>query len=204
MRKEETINQFDNWAEDYEEGLWGRYFRLANKKIFALLKDKLNENSRILDVGCGPGLLVADLAAHFKDEVVGLDISPQMIKRAKNRNVGKNVTFVLGDIETVQMNKTFDAVICLNSFHHYEDHKKVFDRIESLLNKGGIYLILDPYRNNFLRSFWTFLLKVIFNEPGVNYFTKKELDKLSSDTGLKLVRQENFLYFALISEYKKV
>ncbi|MGG3887700.1 class I SAM-dependent methyltransferase [Metabacillus fastidiosus] len=53
------------------------------KQIFE--KENINETSHILDVGCGTGQTAAYLATQYGAEVTGMDISPLMIEKAKNR-----------------------------------------------------------------------------------------------------------------------
>lgn len=202
--REKTISQFDEWSETYEEGIWSYYFSLANKKILELLKGRVSSSANILDVGCGPGLLIEQLAQNFTGEIVGLDISPKMIEFAKKRcSDFKNVEFINTDIESAGTNKKFDAIVCMNSFHHYNDHVNVLKDLGKLLNEDGTIILLDPHRDNLLRRFWTFLLKNIFDEKDVVYFTRKQLRGMAKEASLSIIRQDKFLYFALITEFKK-
>jgi hypothetical protein len=45
------------------------------------------------------------------------------------------------------------------------------------------------------------MLKNIFDEKDVMYFTKRQIKQMAEESGLSVTRQDNFLYFALISEF---
>jgi 2-polyprenyl-3-methyl-5-hydroxy-6-metoxy-1,4-benzoquinol methylase len=202
--KKQTISQFDEWSETYEEGIWGYYFSFANKKVLNLLKRKVKNSGSILDVGCGPGLLIQKLGESFSGDIVGLDISPKMIELAKKKCKGlKNVSFENTEIENAKLKLQFDAIVCMNSFHHYENHADVLSNLSKLVKKDGVIILLDPHRDNPLRRLWTYMLRNWFDEKDVMYFTKKQIKKMADESGLRVMRQDSFLYFALISEFRK-
>ena len=62
----------------------------------------------VLDAGCGTGRVAVELARRGVD-VVGVDVDPGMIARA--REVAPGMTWVLGDIATVDLGRTFDVVL---------------------------------------------------------------------------------------------
>jgi ubiquinone/menaquinone biosynthesis C-methylase UbiE len=66
---------------------------------------------RLLDVACGTGGHVEHLKQWYAVE--GVDLSPEMLEIARSRN--PEVTFHLGDMTTLRLGETFDAVICLFS-----------------------------------------------------------------------------------------
>jgi len=79
--------------------------------------------SRVLVVGCGVGMSACYLAARHHARVVGVDISPDMVKRsgirARKKGLGETATFLVGDAAALPFgDDAFDAVLCesVNSF----------------------------------------------------------------------------------------
>ncbi|KAL3937757.1 MAG: hypothetical protein SGBAC_007203 [Bacillariaceae sp.] len=90
------------------------------------------------DLGCGSGC--SGLA--FRDcvtRLTGVDISPEMIDRAKLRGCYDNL--LVGDIETAiqDANSKFDLVFASNVFAFIKDIRGVFASVRSSLNPGGIF-----------------------------------------------------------------
>lgn len=79
---------------------------------FFLKKGIINANSRVLDLGCGPGKFTEVFAPHVK-EIIGVDISENMIQYAKKNNAAyKNAYFVImnWDKDSISTLGTFDLV----------------------------------------------------------------------------------------------
>lgn len=203
-QKQKTIDQFDKWADGYEKGLWGHYFLKSGIYICDLLKQFLPHNADLLDIGCGTGTLVGMIAEYFNGNIIGIDISPEMIKCATEKNKNKKVSFINADVENLSLQfQQFDAIICMNSFHHYSDHKCVVSKISYHLKDGGVFILLDPIKDNLLRKLWTQLLITGFKEKGVIYFSKKVLNDMMKKEGFFIKHQELYMYFALISIFEK-
>ncbi len=95
---------------------------------------------RVLDVGCGDGLLLERLSPYC-GQVTGIDADPNAARRARERLDGvKNASVIEGDfLETDFSAGTFDAVIFAASLHHMEEEKALL-RARDLLSPGGILL----------------------------------------------------------------
>jgi SAM-dependent methyltransferase len=76
----------------------------------------------LLDLGCGTGRHSVELAGRGYD-VVGVDLSEGMLERARRRALDQNVdrtTFVLGDIQTIDVSRRFDAVVSMFAVVGYQ------------------------------------------------------------------------------------
>ena len=118
--------------------------QLYNSEKEILEKANLNENSKVLDLGCACGGLYKILNKKFKvNKYVGIDINTHCIQLANE--LYQDVEFIAGDISEMNDNKflnEFDFVIsfgfidCSNSFY------KIFNKITNYLKPDG-KLILD-------------------------------------------------------------
>lgn len=103
----------------------------------------------LLDMGCGTGGH-AIIFAQMAFEVVGVDLSEQMIAEAQKKllEVGGEVTekvcFEAGDIRTLNLGRKFDAAVSLFHVMSYqtknEDLHSVFERAREHLKPGGIFV----------------------------------------------------------------
>jgi 2-polyprenyl-6-hydroxyphenyl methylase / 3-demethylubiquinone-9 3-methyltransferase len=96
--------------------------------------------ARVLDVGCGAGLLSEALAREGSD-VVAIDLAPDLIKVAKLHRLesGVQVDYRLDAVETLAAEApgTFDAVTCMEMLEHVPDPGSVIAACATLLKPGG-------------------------------------------------------------------
>ena len=100
----------------------------------------IQPGQRILEPGCGSGRLTEYLAraVDTKGEVYACDISGEMIRCARKRNLPDNVTFLCGSVNSVPKdNYYFDKVICLAVFPHFSDQALSLTEIARVLQPGG-------------------------------------------------------------------
>lgn len=103
---------------------------------------QINNQDRVLDVGCGEGLLVYKLASECK-EVVGIDTHLPSIKKAKQRTFSyNNVSIKSVSFEDFdEKENSFDTIIFVASIHHM-DLNICIDKSKKLLKPGGKLLIV--------------------------------------------------------------
>src|SRR5688572_17415884 len=98
------------------------------------------QGARILDVGCGAGLLSEALARNGA-EVTALDLAPELIKVAKLHRLesGVSVDYRLQSAESLaqEMPGQFDAVTCMEMLEHVPDPAAVVRACAELLKPGG-------------------------------------------------------------------
>jgi len=105
----------------------------------SIIRDRALINVRtLLDLGCGAGHIDNTLKRYF--EVTGADISSEMLGLAKSLN--PEVTYMLGDMRTVKLEKTFDAVAVFDSIAYMlnaEDLRAAFETAFHHLKPGGVF-----------------------------------------------------------------
>lgn len=102
--------------------------------VLALLAPKAGE--RILDLGCGDGVLTQRLVAAGA-VVTGFDPDPGLLARTAARGI--NV--VEGDGQRLDYDRAFDAVFSNAALHWMPDHDAVFDGVKRALVPGGRFAV---------------------------------------------------------------
>jgi 2-polyprenyl-3-methyl-5-hydroxy-6-metoxy-1,4-benzoquinol methylase len=103
----------------------------------------LPADSLILDAGCGPGL-VSRVFLNDGNRVVGVDLSAQMVERARLRcpDPGR-ATFLQGSIYELDPGGPFDASVSRYVLHHVADPTRFIRRQVELLRPGGVLVLSD-------------------------------------------------------------
>jgi SAM-dependent methyltransferase len=104
----------------------------------------LSPNSLVFDAGCGPGL-VSEALLEAGNRVVGVDLSSEMITRARQRcsRFGDRVQFVQGSIYEQDLGTSFDSVVSRYVLHHVQDPDAFVRRQVELLAPGGQLVLSD-------------------------------------------------------------
>jgi 2-polyprenyl-6-hydroxyphenyl methylase / 3-demethylubiquinone-9 3-methyltransferase len=101
---------------------------------------------RVLDMGCGAGLLTEPLA-RMGGSVAGVDAAPENIAvaQAHAEQSGLSIDYRSGEIEAVA-GERFDLITCLEVVEHVADPGSFIAGLASLLAPGGLLLLSTPNR----------------------------------------------------------
>jgi len=161
---------------------WGisKYYRRYLEKLVGLL---VPERDRILECGCGSGSLLASLGPA---EGVGIDISDEMIQKAKQAHSGQ--LFDVADAATYGKEENFQTVIMVNLIGLLEDIQACFDNARRLLAPDGRLVIV--YYNHL----WEPLLRLAsllgLREPlpPENWMPLAEIENMLELSGYETIR----------------
>jgi SAM-dependent methyltransferase len=127
--------------------IFGRlYDRVAEDVIAELTARRRARGGLVVDLGCGPGDLVAELSRRLKEtRITGIDLSPSMLLWAgRHATADGRVKFLVGDAGDLPFNDaSVDLVVSTLSMHHWSDAAEVFAEIDRVLRPGGVALIYD-------------------------------------------------------------
>lgn len=118
---------YDDWV-CYIENIWSKYS----------LKPEL-----VLDLACGTGNVTQRLAAKGYD-MIGIDLSEEMLNEAVHKNQYDNVLYLNQDMCEFELYGTVDSIICLCDSINYitekEDLLQVFKLVNNYLNPKGLFI----------------------------------------------------------------
>jgi ubiquinone/menaquinone biosynthesis C-methylase UbiE len=155
---------------------------------------KVNKNSKVLDLACGPGLVACEFAK-VANHVTGIDITPAMIEQAKQRQSNENLNnldWKIGDVTSLPFNDhSFDIVITRYSFHHFINPKSVLNEMIRVCKKGGQILVADVVLpEDKVRKYDQ--LEIIRDPSHVHALTHKEMEYIFSSSSLTNIVQDYY------------
>jgi len=104
----------------------------------------VKKGAKVLDVACGTGILTPILleAVGEGGEVKGIDFAPEMVKRARAKNFGPNVRFLVADVMDMPFeDESFDQVFCNGALPHFPDIPASLSEMKRVLRAGGRLVI---------------------------------------------------------------
>jgi len=159
---------------------------------FETVESHVPGKGRILDFGCGYGMLSNFLALRSPHrQVLGIDLNKDRIEVAMRSSKGHPaVSFQLGDVRDFQ-GIPFDAVVMTDVLHHIdEDRVRVLLRIiRACLSDDGTLVVLDVDRSPLRKFYTTYLIDRLLNlTRSLHYRSKEVLVHLLEGSGFR-VRQ---------------
>ena len=117
IERSDVISFFDRCAPDWDAEM------IRNEPVIRTILDNadIRAGVDVLDVACGTGVLFPDYLARDVHSVTGVDIAPEMARRAAEKFPDARVTVLCGDIETVPLPQQFDRCMVYNAFPHFPD-----------------------------------------------------------------------------------
>ena len=122
----------------------------------------MTRRGEAVDLGCGPGQLVIELARRAPGlHVTGIDLSDEMLTQgqdnARRAGVAERASFRRGDAQQIPFpDASLDLVVSTLSLHHWSDPVAVLDEIARALRPGGSFLIFD-LRRDMIAPCWLLL-----------------------------------------------
>ena len=134
-------------------------------------------NVRIADLGAGEGM-ISQLLARRAQHVWCVDNSPRMIEfgtELARKNSLENVTYILGDIESVPLDANcVDVAILSQALHHAQHPQKAVEEAFRILAPGGQLIVLDLKAHNFEKARELYAdLWLGFKESALHGFLKR-------------------------------
>jgi ubiquinone/menaquinone biosynthesis C-methylase UbiE len=204
MNREENSKEQRVIRQYYDiVGLWG--LPLVHMGGLAATEEllemcQLDENSEVLDVGCGTGFTACRIATHYGSRVVGVDISEKMVtsakKRTKKEDLKEKVEFRVVDASKLPFNDdSFDVVIMESVLNILPSDKitQVLSEVSRATRLHGRVGINEVYRDKSTPPELLERINKLLKDslgPGGNLarYTPEEMKKWLKDTQLKVIK----------------
>lgn len=160
---QEGTNLYYNLATDFYEYGWGQSFHfgwghkaetrqmgIAKLEHFIASKLQLDENFKVLDMGCGVGGPLRSIVSFSGADVSGVTINAYQVHRAKTITsklspfMQSKCHYVQGDFTKIPFDdNTFDAIYTIEAMVHKMDRSQAFNEAYRVLKPGGLFLNID-------------------------------------------------------------
>ncbi len=178
---------FDRYADHFEDHLVSS----LKYQVPFIIKEKLKtldhpKNSRVLDLGCGTGLLGKTIVDQFPD-LVGVDISSNMIEETRKKDIYTDLyvddihNFLLVNVQE------FDLIIAADVFIYIQDLQTVFSRVKEHLNRNAYFIFsielsteIDPASSQLGKS-------------GRYSHTMEYVESLCLENGFEVIEKEEII-----------
>lgn len=156
---------------------------LGHRHLLDFIYEKMNlsQESKILDIGCGVGDALKEVAKREKlpdSNLYGIDLSKEMIEKAR-QNIGAH--FVVASAQALPFaSDFFDQVFSIESLYYHTDYKRSLEECLRVLKPGGCYhCAIEFYSDNSGSKSWAQALGI-------------DLHWLSTEDWLHAMRQAGF------------
>ena len=132
-----------DWDLQYAAGNWEYLKQLQEVAHYAVLAGYLlytRCHDRVLDVGCGEGVLLEYLKPYSYSRYVGIDLSEIALQKNRHKLDSKTF-FVAADANEFRPRGQFDAIVFNESLHHFRNPMDVYDAYRSLLDPSGVLVV---------------------------------------------------------------
>ena len=186
------VGAFNERAPGYEDGWLGRLHREIADRTAHLALTCVPSPRRVLDVGCGTGYLLRQLATQIPaaHELVGIDAAHTMVDIAQRATSDDRLRFSTGTAEHLPYpDATFDLVVSTTSFGHWADQRAGLAECARVMTPDGHLVLTDQF------SSW--LLPTLILSRRGKARTKSRANHLLTEAGLVSPEWHN-LYAVII------
>jgi len=136
---EELLKYYQSWTKKnkYNQDMVSLNYVAPKEAVLLLKKHALNNSSKILDAGCGTGLVGIELKKKNYFDIEGVDFSQDMLNLIP-KGIYKKIDKI--DLNKPLKFKTnmFDVVMCVGTFTYGHVKPKALDELIRIINDGGL------------------------------------------------------------------
>jgi predicted TPR repeat methyltransferase len=145
---DELMGVYDGWADGYEQELLEEWGYTSPQKAVQLLSDIMTlQGMRVLDAGCGTGLVGALLKKSDAASLTGIDYSPGMLAKAEAKQVYDSLDKMDMNEPLPLPSNSFDATTCIGTFTATHVKPDAVRELVRVTRSGGalVFTVRDEY-----------------------------------------------------------
>ncbi|HHV31858.1 MAG TPA: class I SAM-dependent methyltransferase [Clostridiales bacterium] len=127
---------FDNCAENWDNKCSHNSDKLAAIVTLAGIR----KGFRVADIACGTGVLFPEILKREPELLLGIDLSDEMLKKAREKFAQPNIRLYAGDLFDVA-ETGFDAAFLYSAYPHFPDKPALAQQVSRMLKPRGRFLI---------------------------------------------------------------
>ena len=185
---------WDKIAKSYDVST-EKHFNDANNRIINYTKQYCKKSDDLLDLGCGTGMIIIDLA-DCVNKITAVDSSSEMIKEARQKTIKNgiaNISFETANIPEYDFIKEkYNIITAFNLLLYLTTPEIVLKKIYDCLPSGGYFISVTDCmgEKTILKGIMKFVSSLGLI-PKMNYFTMITLENIIKSTGFQIVFSEN-------------
>jgi 2-polyprenyl-3-methyl-5-hydroxy-6-metoxy-1,4-benzoquinol methylase len=144
------------------------------------------KNKEILDIGCGYGWCELIFLKRKANKIVGIEISENDLKTAKENVKDDKVCFKIGSAISLPFeNESFDTIVCWEVIEHIQKDTEniMFAEANRVLKKNGVFYLSTPFNyffSNILDPAWWLI--------GHRHYSLNDLHKFAKNNNFKILK----------------
>jgi ubiquinone/menaquinone biosynthesis C-methylase UbiE len=200
MREMRTFRKYDRYKESsyrsYNSKMVDRYdsayfqklcqMPLWHRTVVQVLRPQL-ESTRILDVGCGTGSLLVDLALAGANLLAGVDLAPKILDVAREKLSAAHSS---ADLRSADVEdplpwpaESFDVATVTGTLHHFYRPHDALREINRVLRPGGRLVVVDPSFVTPVRQLFNLYLRAFPHDGDFHFYSLRGATSLVSSEG---------------------
>lgn len=146
----------------------------------------LKPKTPIIDMGCGPGRLVAKLIENGFDDVYGFDVSSSCLRITSRRPSNSEAGLAQGFIENMPFKgSSFASAVLSGAFHHLENPAVALAEIARILRPSGHLYIIDPLFPPGIRQIVNLTLDIYPVGGDRRFYVPQRIVEMAGQAGLE-------------------
>ncbi|MCF6290587.1 MAG: methyltransferase domain-containing protein [Desulfobacterales bacterium] len=188
-RHDAVRNEYAKLAAQYDSR-WAFYVEATNRETLRRLKNL--PNNRVLDIGCGTGTLLRELAKEVPaGNLAGIDLCPEMLAVARSK-LGSSVKLYESPVENIPFPDChFDLVVSANAFHYFGSPEKALSEMFRVLQSGG-HLVITDWCDDFIACRICDLFLRLIDKAHSPIYGTRECNILLSEAGFEVIALEKY------------
>lgn len=190
MQIDKIANYFDGIAHQRDN--WKKKNKYYHQEIEQLFNFLIVKGKKVLEIGCGTGDLLASVKPKYG---LGIDVSPKMVKIARNKY--PSLKFNVGNAQKLDIQQTFDYIIMSDLIGNLDDIQVAFEQLHKVADSKT--RIIVTYYNFLWEPVLNFLQKIGLKmpEPLQNWLSTKDIENLLQLANLEVIKKGNRILLPL-------